>query len=252
MTSFSDAAVQKYLVRVLDSLNERYKLLRSTGLPPHTWLERTDPSIAVLRDLKQLRTDANEFLKTGESRSIVSAFCMAFDRKIAREGRKKLAGCRNFDEFTQTEYGMAMLKYAAISLDQSAATDTEGDFRLHEAIPGSDFEEEMVQSLLARFGDNFDWIQYLIDSKPELFDEITIMFFKQAIGLDRPLDGAANDRPLLKNQKFKSLVNAHPRYKHLEMGELAEQLIEQANKVIDQGIRLCTEVSDFSMVTEGE
>lgn len=248
----NNSEIQKYLVRVLDSLNERYKLLRSTGLTPHTWLDRADPSIAILRDLKQIRTDANEFLRTGESNNVASAFCMAFDRKIADEGRKKLAGCRNFDEFLQREYGMAMLKYSAISLDQSEVTDSEGDYRLHEAIPGLDFEEAMVQSIFTRFGDDFDWIQYLIDSKPELFDEITTIFFKQAIGLDRPLDGTSSDQPLLKNPKFKKLINAHPRYKHLDAEELADHLIEQAHKIIDQGIRLCTEASDFSMVTEGE
>jgi hypothetical protein len=35
-----------------------------------------------------------------------------------------------------------------------------------------------------------------------------------------------------------NLINADPRYKHLSTEELADQLIEQANKVIDQGIRL--------------
>ncbi len=235
---FNDSLLQKALIRVLDSLNERYKLLRSAGLSPQIWLERTEPSIAVLRDLKQLRTDSDEYLKTGQASTVISAFRKAFNAKISAEQRKKIAGCLNFNEYAQTEYGQAMLKYSVLSLDQSSPNNSEEDLQLYEAIPGSDFEEEMVQSIFARLGDDFDWVQYLIDSRPELFDDITIMFFQQAIAMNCPLDGASIDKPLLKNQQFMNLINADPRYKHLSTEELADQLIEQANKVIDQGIRL--------------
>ncbi|MEE9354291.1 MAG: hypothetical protein V3U75_01740, partial [Methylococcaceae bacterium] len=102
-----------------------------------------------------------------------------------------------------------------------------------------------------KLGDDFDWVQYLIDSRPELFDDITIMFFQQAIAMNCPLDGASIDQPLLKNQQFMNLINADPRYKHLSTEELADQLIEQANKVIDQGIRL-SESDALQIVTEEE
>ena len=65
-----------------------------------------------------------------------------------------------------------------------------------------------------------------------------MMFFQQAIGMDCPLDGASNDQPLLKNQQFNHLISKDPRYKHLNTNELTEQLIEQAYKIIDQGICL--------------
>ena len=224
-----DTQVQKYLVRVLDS----------AGLPPQTWLEKSDPSIAVLRDLKQLRADAYEQLGTGQATDLAAALRSAFDQRFAAADRKKIAGCRNFGEFSATEYGMALLKYFELSLDQSAANESEGNLLLHEAIPGADFEEDMVQSIFARLGDDFDWVRYLMDARPELFDDVTTLFFEQAIGLDRPLDGATADRPLLSDRNFRDLLKHHPRYKNMKHAELAEVLIEQANEIIDQGIGLC-------------
>jgi hypothetical protein len=235
---FNDSLLQKYLIRVLDSLNERYKLLRSAGLSPQIWLERTNPSIAVLRDLKQLRTDSDIYLKSGQANTVISAFRMAFGAKISVEQRKKIAGCLNFDEYAQTEYGQSMLKYSALSLDQSNPDNSEEQLSLYEALPGSDFEEEMMQSKVAKLVDDFDWVQYLIDSRPELFDEIMILFFQQAIGMDHPLEGVSVDQPLFKNKQFQKLINTDLRYKHLSAGELAEKLIEQANQIIDQGIHL--------------
>ena len=41
------------------------------------------------------------------------------------------------------------------------------------------------------------------------------MFFQQAIGLDKPLDGASDDQPLFRNQNFRDLLNDHPHYKNM-------------------------------------
>ncbi len=235
---FNDSLLQKSLIRVLDSLNERYKSLRSAGLSPQIWLERSEPSIAVLRDLKQLRTEADAYLKSGHADTLNIAFRMAFNEKRVSEEKKKVAGCHSFDEFSQTEYGQTMLKYSALSLDQSNSNGSEEELSLYDAIPGSDFEENMMQSIFAKFDDDFDWVQYLIDSRPELFDEVTTMFFQQVIAMDYPVDGELDDQPLLKNQKFKDLINANPYYKNLNTDNLAEQLILKANKIIDQGICL--------------
>ena len=53
-----DAEVQRILVRVLDALNERYMLLRACGLDPELWHDRDEPSIARLREMKQLSKPA--------------------------------------------------------------------------------------------------------------------------------------------------------------------------------------------------
>jgi hypothetical protein len=50
-----DAEVQKRLRRVLEALNERYGLLRSCGLDPDSGLDCDDPSINVLKEIKELR-----------------------------------------------------------------------------------------------------------------------------------------------------------------------------------------------------
>ncbi len=175
----NEKTVQKSLVRVLDSLNERYKLLRSAGLPPYIWLDRTHPPIAVLRESKRLRTDADGYIKTGEAVDILSAYRKAFEARLKNENRKKLVGCTNFDEFAQTEFGMTMLKYFALSLEQSAAAGSDEELSLYDAIPGSDIDEDLSQSVFAKFDNDFDWVQYLIDTRPELFDDVMIVFFRK-------------------------------------------------------------------------
>jgi len=53
-----DEKFSRLLLRVLESLNERYGLLRGCGLPPERWLERDQPSITKLHDLVALREAA--------------------------------------------------------------------------------------------------------------------------------------------------------------------------------------------------
>ena len=65
--------------RVLDSLNERYTLLRSCGLDPERWHERETPSIAKLRDLKRLRRQAEDYLRQSIEDEQVRSYRRAFD-----------------------------------------------------------------------------------------------------------------------------------------------------------------------------
>ena len=234
-----DPELQRGLVRVLDSLNERYKLLRSTGLKPNDWLPRTQPSISVLRELKKLRTAANEILKTGETTTILSAYRLAFDQTMITDQRKKLAGCTHFEQFAQSEYGMNMLNYSALSLDQGQ-TQTDEALSLYEAIPGTDFEEEYLESLFSKFDQPQDWVQYLIEIRPELFDEVMTIFFREVIAADHSLDLVSDKHSVLKDRSFRKLLHAHPYFKHLDESEWAEQLVEQAAKIIEKGIHLCT------------
>lgn len=234
-----DPELQKSLVRVLDSLNERYKLLRSTGLKPNKWLERTQPSISVLRELKRLRTEANVILKTGAVPTILSAYRLAFDQTLISEQRKKLAGCTHFEQFTQNEYGMDMLNYSALSLDQGSQAQADEELSLYEAIPGTDFEEEWLESLFSQFDQTQDWVQYLIKTRPELFDEVMTIFFCEVIGSNPAQEPISDKHSLLKDRPFRKLLQTHPHFQRVDESEWAEQLVERAANIIEKGIQLC-------------
>lgn len=247
-----EAKLQKCFIRVLDSLNERYKLLRSCGLKPQIWLGRNSPSIAVLRELKQLRTEAEKYLKTGKVTNMSLAYRQIFDNKLTLENHKKYAGSTTFDEFTRTEHGMAVLHYSTISLDQSTLNGSGNEeLSLYDAIADSDFDEDAIGTTLSKFNDDFEWLQYLIDSRPELFDEVMIVFFHQAIGTCQALDGDANDCPLLKDREFRALLKANSLYRNLTDDELVERLVQQAERIIDLGLQTCTN-TDRSCKTTSE
>lgn len=245
-----DPQLQKCFSRVLDSLNERYKLLRSCGLKPQIWLDRSGPSIAVLRELKQLRSEAEKLLKTGKVTTLHLSYHRAFNNKITSEKNLKYAGSTTFDELIQTEHGMAMLNYSTISLDQfTIMSSGNEELSLYDILPGTDFHENAIGTILERFDDDFEWVQYLIDSRPDLFDEVMTVFFHQAIGTCRPFDGEAKDRQLLNDPEFRALINSDPAYRNLSDDEMVERLVQQAERIIDRGLRGCINSNPFSNVT---
>ncbi|MCK5924202.1 MAG: hypothetical protein KAG66_24920, partial [Methylococcales bacterium] len=85
-----------------------------------------------------------------------------------------------------------------------------------------------------------DWVQYLIETRSELFDEVMTKFFHEVIGVDHSLESVSDKHSLLKERSFKKLLQAHPDFKHVDENEWAEQLVERAAKIIEEGIQLCT------------
>ena len=182
-----DPELQRMLVRVLDALNERYTLLRSCGLDPELWHDRDEPSIARLREMKQLRKPAEEMMRLGIEDDNVDAYRRAFNQLKGRE--KQLAGCATFDEFATTEHGMAMLRYASLSLDDLIATDGDGEeWARHETLadPDVDVEEAVTRRRAAG-----QWAQMLIDDRPDWFDPLMAYFFREVIGNERTIHGGA-------------------------------------------------------------
>lgn len=234
----ADADLQKSLVRVLDALNERYKLLRSVGLCPLFWLDKAKPSIAVLNDLKQLRKDAGNLMNEGKSVGLQEAFRKAFESKMDNEQRKKIADSQSFDDFSRTEYGREMMNYFTLSLDQEQQDDFHDAIDMYEIIPGAEPDEDMLQSLFEQLDNEYDWVQLLIDTHPELFDEVTIMFFHEAIGKDCALIETNRDQGLLRNKQFLKLIDKNPKYRRLNQEDLIDLLIKQANHIIEQGLSL--------------
>ncbi len=231
---FQAPDIQKTLCRVIDSLNERYKLIRAIGLPPQDWLEKDHPSIAALRELKQLRIDANQRLSTGQACDLNSAFRQAFNDKQQHLQKRKIAHCQTFDELSFTEYGQIILNFHPQSLDQ---TDMDSDENLlYESIAGTDTEEDLTQALLSEFDNDLQWIQLLIDDRPDLFDEVTSLFFQFILG-NNPALHQQKDYAILDNPLFQKQVAHHPKYRHFNREELIDALLAQVEHIIEQGIK---------------
>jgi hypothetical protein len=229
-----DPEVQRLLVRVLDALNERYMLLRACGLDPEVWHDRDEPSIARLREMKQLRKPAEELLRLGIESDNIDAYRRAFTSLKGRA--KQFAGCASFDDFATTEHGMAMLRYASLSLDDPMASDDEGEERArHETMadPNAlDVEESVTRRRAAG-----QWVEMLIDDRPEWFDPLMRYFFVQVIGQERPVHGGPGDPGVLRDAEFQTLVESYPELAVLDEGELAEQLVQRAEAIIKRGLR---------------
>ncbi|MGH6914343.1 MAG: hypothetical protein ACREH3_11635, partial [Geminicoccales bacterium] len=229
-----DAEVQRILVRVLDALNERYMLLRACGLDPEVWHDRDEPSIARLREMKQLRRPAEELLRLAIETDNIEAYRRTFGDLKGKT--KQFAGCASFDEFASTEHGMALLRYASLSLDEPIATDDEGDERaLHESIadPNAEDVEDSVTRRLAAG----QWVRLLIEHQPDWFDPLMRHFFLEVIGAGRPIHGAPGDPGVLRDAAFQQLIESYPELSVLDEGELAEGLCRRAEEIIKRGLR---------------
>jgi hypothetical protein len=229
-----DLDVQRLLVRVLDSLNERYMLLRSIGLDPEEWHDREDPAIGRLRDLKRLRQKAEELLRLTIEEQKVSAYRRAFEELQGND--KAYAGFRDFDDFATSEVGLAMLRYPVLSLDDPIGGDDEGDDWLRSETL-SDPDAEDAEEMVTRQKTAGRWVELLINDRPKWFDPVMRTFFEEVIGGGRPIHAAPGEPGLLGDKAFRALVDADPELSQLDDGDLAEELYQRAEKLIKRGVR---------------
>ncbi len=229
-----DAEVQLMLVRVLDSLNERYMLLRACGLDPELWHDRDEPSIGRLREMKQLRRPAEELMRLGIEDDNIDAYRRAFNQ--LKGSAKQFAGCASFDEFATTEHGMGILRYASLSLDDPVGSDDSGDeWARHETLADPDAPD--VEETVTRRRAAGQWARMLIDDRPDWFDPLMTYFFSEVIGNERPIHGGPGDRGVLRDHEFQRLIESYPELTVLDEAELAEQLCQRAEAIIKRGLR---------------
>lgn len=229
-----DHELQRMVARVLDSLNERYMLLRSCGLDPESWHDRDEPSIARLREMKQLRKPAEELMRLSIEDDNVDAYRRAFNE--LKGSNKQFAGCASFDEFATSEAGMAMLRYASLSLDEPIATDAEGEeWALHETLVDPDAED--VEEAVTRRRAAGQWVGMLIEHEPNWFDPVMRYFFSEVIGQGRPIHAGPDDPGVLRDAEFQRLIESNPELTVLDEGELAEQLCQKAEEIVKRGLR---------------
>ena len=230
----SDVDMQRLLVRVLDSLNERYMLLRSIGLDPEDWHDREEPAIGKLRDLKRLRKKAEELLRLTIEEQKLLAYRRAFEE--LQEKGKAYGGYQDFDDFATSEIGLAMLRYPVLSLDDPIGGDDEGDdWMRSETLSDPDADDS--ESVVARQQTAVRWVELLIDDRPKWFDPVMRAFFKEVIGGGRPIHAAPGEAGLLGDPSFRALIDADPDLQNLDDGDLAEELYQRADKLIKRGVR---------------
>ncbi|MEM7042222.1 MAG: hypothetical protein AAF543_05375 [Pseudomonadota bacterium] len=233
-TAFTgDAETQKLVVRVLDSLNERYTLLRSCGLDPERWHERDTPSIAKLRDLKRLRQQAEDTLRQSIEDEAVRAYRRAF-KDLAGSGGQ-LAGFDSFDDFATSEVGMAMLRYPIQSLDDAIGGDDDEDDRSrHDVL--ADEEAADIEERFARQEAAGDWVTRLIEDRPQWFDPAMRYFFEQVLGKGRPLYPEEGDEGVLFDPDFLALIDGDGELAGQNDEALAAALYRRAQKLIKRGL----------------
>lgn len=229
----ADIETQRLAVRVLDSLNERYTLLRSCGLDPERWHERDAPSIARLRELKRLRFQAEDYLRQSIEDEAVRSYRRAFDDTAGDDGQ--LAGFGSFDDFATSEVGMAMLRYPIQSLDDAIGGDDDDDDRSrHDMLADRDADD--IEERLARQEAAGDWVSRLIDDRPGWFDPAMRYFFEQVLGRGRPLYPEESDEGVLFDPDFLTLIAGDDDLSGRDDEALAAALYRRAQKLIKRGL----------------
>lgn len=218
-----DETLQKKFVHVLDSLNERYMLLRSVGLNPLQWLARSKPSINNLKDLKLLRRQAQALLRNGQAQDLYHAYQQVFN---ALSQGKKWAGYEGFAEFELSEVGRTLLRHGDLSLnDSSNPIDEAQDEYLprSETLPDETTNTEDTVNFERK-------LQILLREQPHLFgDAVTQYCFWELLGQGRALRGADG---VLYDPDFQRLLQANVSYIGLSEDELADRLWQALNSLI--------------------
>ncbi len=229
----ADPETQRLVVRVLDSLNERYTLLRSCGLDPERWHERDTPAIAKLRDMKRLRSQAEDYLRQSIEDDTVSAYRRAFEDLAGGSGQ--LGGFDGFDDFATSEAGMAMLRYPIQSLDDAIGGDDDDDERSRHDLLADDSAVD-AEERFARQEAADDWVTRLLEDRPGWFDPVMRYFFEQVLGHGRPLYPEEEDEGILFDQEFLALIAGDDELAGQDDEALAANLYRRAQKLIKRGL----------------
>lgn len=246
-----DWDIRLYLLKVLESLNERYKLLRSCGFEPTAWLARESFSIAVLREMTQLKNEANQFRNSDPTITKVAAFEKTFE--VLRNGRPHYCGHRPFAAFLATEEGSILIGLPATGqysrLDSKKSSPEGEDWPTDEP---DDFADDGARAWIAEARldgidedavDDLDPLAALIDSmsdKLKLKEQLKQLIITQpAIDQDplrrffflEVIPERIGDRSLLENAQFLKLIAAHPEFAGLSAEQSYSKLIREFVKL---------------------
>ncbi len=193
------------LVRVIESLNKKYGLLRSCGLSPDFWLER-NISVSHLTELKQLCIQARKLINN-ENMSKSNAYQQAFTKLIA--GTKKWAGVSSFNELFHSILGQNIM-------NNQYNTELEHQEPQLEAVIN-----EVLLELPEDYPDDFN---------PVLRYAFITLIVKET-SLYSP-----NNNGLINDPHFLKLINRHSDYASLSKTTLISTLQQQLYSIIKKHI----------------
>lgn len=267
--------VRLRFLRVIESLNERYMLLRSCGLSPADWMERTEPSVNALKEMKKLRDNVKKFLHL--DRLIKSTMDMGDGRRTSADtmtallcdelpartlAGKKYEAIRSLldknpsarkllAERTDEQQIYAMLfdslkgeqkKFAGVTTYTEFASTEHGMTMFRNPLVELHDEttlDDTSDAPLSVDDPQKESIRQLTTRHAEQFDPVMTYFFNQVLGEGRRLHHALID------PDFRQRIDDHPRYNNLPDSELAAQLYSNAEDIISQGL-LNTSMSNTS------
>lgn len=238
-----DLELQYLLSRVLESLNERYMLLRYCGLNPDpergNWMEREELSINVLREMSKLKKLVKDNLVTDQESHLESTYRQAFNQLKGKQ--KKFAGCHNFAEFAASEWGVIMLNYSAVHLNHAANdADPDNEEILQDLLTAPDPESGYAQLGVREYNEKYDqksaFVQCdaregrykLVETYPDQFgnDPVLIYFFCEILSFNQNFPPA--------DPKFNQLIKPHSQYAQLSDQELLIVLSDKVDRIIEE------------------
>lgn len=195
----TQSGVPKYLLRVVETLNERYALLRSCGLPPEHWYHRDDFSIGQLKQLKQLIKAIQSRVTQGVQRETASREC--FESFKAQE--------RDFLNFASFE-----AFYRFYAMETTAAYYYSDEF-------DPDGYEDMSQQQ-----SDADLLSFQ-KQHPQLFNPLTNHAFNEL------LVNGITLQALLKNPVFRELKNQNAEYAVLSDTKVLKRLQRELGDILE-------------------
>ena len=204
-----DEASLYRLNRVLESLNERYALLRSCGLDPDRWHEDPELSIAGLRALHGLRKRAEALLAREPVQGASdpeTAYAQAF-QALQTAGRP-LAGFADFGAFARSPVGEQMIHRGPRSLDEPLRVAEDETLPLGTTIPAPDPAPDAPGP--EHGADRLAALAYVIAQCPGIRKDPVLDWFARATLIEgRLIHGTEG---VLADPAFRSLVAASTRY----------------------------------------
>jgi hypothetical protein len=156
---------------------------------------------------------ADNYLKLGTKKTLYTAYQQAF--LTLQQDKGKIAGFVDFLDFAHSKVGVTLLQVEFVPL----FSDDEESENLCEKIVAPEYNSVEMENGLEK----------LLVDYARSFSPLTAYFFKQALILQRPLQG---ENGVLNDAGFLTLVAVYEDYVKLEPDQLADKLIQKIKVII--------------------
>lgn len=272
-TLAAEPALSKLILKVIDSLNERYMLLRACGLNPIHWLNCKELSINTLKDMLNLRKTAAHIAQREGLEHDIGLYEKSFkqlqvekqlqaEKKKAEKKKKDMLNLRKTAthiaqrEGLEHDIGLHEKSFKQLQAEKKKVAGFASfiDFSHSEAgevfLNAFAFIDPITQEVIEELADTeeeknilfrLEKIEKLIEDYPEAFDKDPVMlhFFRESIAGGLPLCGGEDIDGVLDQAEFQTLIANDERYANLDKATLAKKIYANAKKIINAGHRKC-------------